>query len=185
MFEKTIKKTTAFSGKLLSLEQHDVVLENGKTAYREIVRHPGSVGVIARLPGNQFVFVRQYRKAVEGIMTEVVAGMLDDGEAAEAAALRELEEETGYRTSSMKHLGTIFASPGYVDEKVEIFLADVIAGTEKLNLDHDERIEVIIMTRAKFVAAITSGEIHDSKTLAAWALLREYEDNAIKDDVTL
>ncbi len=183
MFEKTVNKTTAFSGKLLSLEQHDVVTENGLSAYREIVRHPGAIGVIARLPGNQFVFVRQYRKAVERVMTEVVAGMLDAGEKPIDAAHRELLEETGYRASSMKHLGAIYASPGYVDEKVEIFLADLLPGADGKKLDHDERVEVVVMNRNQFSAAMFSGEIHDAKTLAAWALLREYEDRGVGGDV--
>jgi len=184
MFEKTIKKTTAFSGKLLSLEQHDVVLENGRTSYREIVRHPGAIGVITRLPGHRFVFVRQYRKAAEKIMTEVVAGMLDAGELPEIAARRELQEETGYKATEMKHLGTIYASPGYVDEKVEIFLADVPGEPDDVHLDHDERLEVVIMSRPQFVASITTGEIQDSKTLAAWAIFREYEDGLTTGDAT-
>jgi len=175
MFEKTIHKSEAFRGKLLTLEQHDVVLENGKKAYREIIRHPGAVGVIARHADGRYILVRQYRKAVEMIMTEVVAGMLDPGEPPEQAARRELVEETGFRAKSMLRLGTLYASPGYVDEKVEIYLAELEEEGKAPELDHDERVEVVVMTREEMSGAIRSGEITDAKTLAAWAMLLEHE----------
>lgn len=177
MIEKTIRKTEAFRGKLLTLEQLDVELEDGTRAYREIVRHPGAIGVIARLPDGDFVFVRQYRKAVESAMTEVVAGLLDPGEASEHAARRELEEETGYGAASLVRLGTVYASPGYVDEKVEIYLAELQAGPGDLRLDHGERIEVVRLPREAFARAVKRGDIRDAKTLAAWALYLEHERN--------
>jgi len=174
--EKTIQRKIAFDGKLLKLEQLDVELHDGTPAYREIIRHPGAIGVVGRLPGDRFVFVRQYRKAVESVMTEVVAGLLDPGEAPETAARRELLEETGHRAKSLVHLGTIYASPGYVDEKVEIYLADLEEGTEAgHHPDHGEHVEKVLLTRREFVDALRKGEIRDAKTLAAWALFCEYE----------
>ncbi|HMO49633.1 MAG TPA: NUDIX hydrolase [Kiritimatiellia bacterium] len=181
MRESTLHTRTAFAGKLLRLEQLDVVLEDGRPAYREIVRHPGAVGVLARLPGEQFVLVRQYRKAVEAYMLEVVAGLLDPGEAPEAAARRELREETGRCARSLTRLGVIYASPGYVDERVEIFLAELEDGPgEAQQLDHGEAVETVIMDREALAAAITGGAIHDAKTLAAWALLLEHERAAYR-----
>jgi ADP-ribose pyrophosphatase len=181
MHEKTIHKTIAFHGKLLTLEQLDVELEDGRQAYREIVRHPGAIGVVARLPGERLVLVRQFRKAVESTMVEVVAGLLDPGETPEAAAHRELEEETGYRARSLVHLGAVYASPGYVDEKVEIYLADLEDLPAKAQkTDHGEQVEVIVMDRAAFSAEIAAGSIRDAKTLAAWALLLEHEHAAMR-----
>lgn len=175
MSEKTISKTETFKGRLLALEQHDVELEDGTKAYREIIRHPGAIGVIARHSDGHFVFVRQYRKAVELQMIEVVAGLLDPGEQSEAAARRELEEETGFTAKTLRRLGVVYASPGYVDERVEIFLADLEPAVSERKLDHGERIEVVEMTGEEFSAAIRRGDILDAKTLAAWALLLEYE----------
>jgi ADP-ribose pyrophosphatase len=175
MFEKTIHTSVAFRGKLLTLEQLDVELENGQSAYREIIRHPGAIGVVARLDADRFVLVRQYRKAVESVMTEVVAGMLDPGEAPEAAARRELEEETGYSAKSITYLGTLFASPGYVDEKVDLFLAELNPEVRATRFDHGEHVECVVWTRTEWSAAIRSGEVRDSKTLAAWAMFLEYE----------
>lgn len=175
MFEKTIKKIEAFRGRLLSLEQHDVQLEDGTQAYREFVRHPGAIGVLACLPDGRLVFVRQYRMGSSRVMTEVVAGLLDPGEAPEAAARRELEEETGYAADTLEWIGTIFASPGYVDEKVELYFARLKPDQSHRRLDHGERIDVLLMTRDEFSHAVRSGEIHDAKTLAAWALFLERE----------
>jgi len=184
MSEKTISKTEAFRGKLLTLEQHDVVLEDGTKAYREIIRHPGAIGVIARHQDGHFIFVRQYRKAIEQMMTEVVAGLLDPGEQYEVAARRELEEETGYIATSLIHLGTVYASPGYVDEKVEIYLADVAGKSAALSLDHGERIEVVEMSREEFSMAVRHGQIQDAKTLAAWALMLEHERTGSGGDMS-
>jgi len=175
MSEKTISKTNAFRGRLLTLEQHDVILDDGTKAYREIIRHPGAIGVIVRHQDGHFIFVRQYRKAIECMMTEVVAGLLDPGEPYETAARRELEEETGYVATSLIRLGTVYASPGYVDEKIEIYLADVVGKSSALKLDHGERIEVVEMNREEFSMAVRSGQIQDAKTLAAWALMLEHE----------
>ena len=175
MFEKTIHTRVAFQGKLLRLDQLDIQQANGGTGYREIVRHPGGVGVVARLSPDRFVLVRQYRKAVECVLTEVVAGLLDPNESPQAAALRELEEETGYRARSIVHLGTMYASPGYVDEKLEIFLADLDPVRQATRLDHGEHIETVEWSRAEWSAAIRASEIRDGKTLAAWAMLLEYE----------
>lgn len=176
MKETTTSKTTAFAGKLLQLEQHDVVLDNGVAAYREIIRHPGAVGVLARKADGSFVLVRQFRKAVEQYMTEVVAGLLDAGEEPENAARRELLEETGYAALELIHLGTVHASPGYVDEKVEVYLAELDGRTTVAQeLDHGEHVEVVELSCKEFAAAIRSGRIQDAKTLAAWALFLEYE----------
>jgi len=175
MSEKTISKSEAFRGKLLTLEQHDVELDDGTRAYREIIRHPGAIGVMARHSDGHFIFVRQYRKAIERFMTEVVAGLLDPGEQHETAARRELEEETGFTAHSLIRLGTVYASPGYVDEKVEIYLADVVDKSAALKLDHSERIDVVEMSREEFSMAVRQGLIQDAKTLAAWALLLEHE----------
>ena len=173
MHEKTIRTTVAFRGKLLGLEQLDVELEDGRRGYREIVRHPGAIGVLARHPDGTFLFVRQYRKAVERAMLEVVAGLLDPGEAPEAAARRELEEETGHRAVKIDWLGTVFPSPGILDEKVEIYVAELDPVPVARRLDHDERLDVVAMTPAEVSAAVRGGAIQDAKTLATWALWLE------------
>jgi len=175
MQEKTIHSQIAFKGRFLTLEQLDIELEDGRKGYREIIRHPGAIGVVARLDGDRFVLVQQYRKAGEAVMTEVVAGLLDPGEDPVDAAHRELAEETGYSARSLVHLGTLYASPGYVDERVEIYLAELDPVAQATRFDHDERVATVIWSRAEWATAIRNGVIRDAKTLAAWAMLIEYE----------
>lgn len=166
--EQTLSRRTVFQGKVLTLEVQDVRLETGADGYREIIRHPGSVGVLARRRDGRFVLVRQFRKPVESMVTEVVAGLVDPGEDAQDAAVRELREETGHRAIAWFPLGIIHASPGYTDERVELFFALVDEEPEAMDLDHDERIEIVMVDEPAFAAAVADGTLTDSKTLALW-----------------
>jgi ADP-ribose pyrophosphatase len=172
MHEKTLTRKTIFEGKLVSLEVQDVELEDGRRAYREFVRHAPAVGVVARLADGRFLFVRQFRKAVEKLMTEIPAGICEPGEAAEETARRELREETGFEARTLKKLGRIYPTPGYVDEVIDIFLADLPAQAGERKLDGDERLELVTMTEAAVETSIREGGIEDAKTLAAWMLYR-------------
>ncbi len=170
MHEKTLSKKTLYKGRILGLEVQDVELENGKKALREIVRHGGAVGVVARLGDGRFVFVRQFRKPVEEELLEIVAGNREPGEDAEACARRELEEETGFKAGRVRHLGFIYPSPGYVDERIDVFFAEVLAEAGATHPDEDEHLDVVPMSRDEFVEIVRHGRIHDAKTLAAWQL---------------
>lgn len=172
MHEKTLSTTTVFSGRIVRLETQEVALENGKRAYREIVRHPGAVCVLLRAPDGRFALIRQFRKPVEKILLEVVAGILEQGERPDACARREVNEETGFDTVSLRRMGTLFPTPGYVDERIECYYAE--AGGERAahDLDEDERLEVVMLTEDELAARIRRGEVEDAKTLAAWALYR-------------
>lgn len=170
MHETTLSKTTIYTGKIIRLETQEVELETGQRAHREIVRHRGAVAVIAVHPDGSLLFVRQFRKPVEQIMLEVVAGLLDENEKPEAAAVRELHEETGYEALTLRRLGHVYPTPGYVDEKIVLFVAHIGEHPVMRRLDHDERIELVTMTEAAFRDQMRRGEISDGKTLAAWAL---------------
>ena len=170
MHEKTIKAETLYRGRLVDVEMQDVELETGQTAVREIVRHKSAVAVLARLPDGRFVFIRQFRKPAEKIMLEVVAGLLDEGEDPVASARRELKEETGYEALSIDRLGQIYPSPGYLDERIDIFFAELPETPGQRDLDHDERLEVIYLSSDQFSRMIQRGEVEDSKTLATWSL---------------
>ena len=171
MHEKTIGGKTLYQGRILDLEVLDVELEDGKRSIREIVRHAGAVGVLPRLPDGRFVFVRQYRKAVDEEVVEVCAGLVDDGETAEAAARRELKEETGCRADRLVHLGVLYSSPGYTDEKVDAYFADCRPdGDGGLQLDSDERLERVVLTGEQVGSLIRENRIRDSKTIAVWLL---------------
>lgn len=170
MHEKTRTSKTLYSGRILGLEVQEVELPNGKTALREIVRHRGAVAVLARRADGRFLFVRQFRKPVEQVLLEVVAGNREPGEPAETCARRELEEETGYRVRALEHLGFIYPSPGYVDERIDIFFAETEQAVGATKPDEDEMLELAVLTADEVAARIRNQEIHDAKTLAAWMM---------------
>ncbi len=178
MIERTIKKENIFSGRVLHLDVHDVELEDGTTSIREIIRHQGAIGVVAQRSDGSFLFVRQFRKAVEDYRIEIVAGLLDDGEDYITCARRELREETGYASEHWTHLGTINASPGYTSEKVELFYAADCEALHDTAMDVDERVELVILTAEEFLTSVCNNRIYDSKTLAAWFL---YEQCILKE----
>jgi ADP-ribose pyrophosphatase len=170
MDEKTISTRTVFEGRIIRVETLDVELETGQHAYRELVRHQGAVAVIARRPDGRFLFVKQFRTGSQQIMLEVVAGILEKGEDPEACARRELKEETGYDAISIRSMGHIFPTPGYVDEKIRVFFAETGDGAGERELDHDERLEVVALSADEFRDLVRCGEVTDAKTLAMWML---------------
>jgi ADP-ribose pyrophosphatase len=171
MHEKTIGKKTVFEGRILSLDVLTVELADGRTGTREIIRHGAAVAVIARRRDGRFVFIRQFRKAMERICFEVMAGNVDPGEEMEAAAVRELKEETGYTPDSIRFLSSIYPSVGYCTERIDIFYADVHEPGET-DFDQDENIETILVTEEEMDGLIRSGKVQDAKTLAAWMLYK-------------
>lgn len=179
MFEKTISTKTIFEGRIIRVETLDVELETGQRAYRELVRHHGAVAVLARRPDGKFLFVRQFRIGSQEVMLEVVAGILEAGEVPELAARRELKEETGHDTVSIRSMGHIFPTPGYVDEKINVFFAEVDEKPGERNLDDDERLEVVALSAGEFRELIRRGEVTDGKTLAMWALFGATEQRHV------
>lgn len=170
MEEKTLATRTIYDGRILRLDVVDVEIESGVRSTREIIRHPGAVVVIGELPDGRFVMVRQYRKPVEKEIIEAVAGVLEKGESPSVCAAREVEEETGYHVDELNELGQVFTSPGFTDETLFLFHARLSSEKREVQLDDDERVEVIYFTKSEIEELMVSGEIADAKTLAAWWL---------------
>jgi len=171
--ETTMSSETAWSGRVFRVDRHQVRLGDGGESVRDIVRHAGGVGVLARTPRNTFLLVRQYRKAVDREVLEIVAGMRDSGEAPADTARRELEEETGYRATSIEALGRVFPSPGYTDEVIHVYFAETEAEPGADKMDSDERVQVVELGRDELERRIRDNELHDAKTIAAWYYARE------------
>ncbi len=169
MYEKTLSRQTVFDGRLVRVETLEVELENGLRAYRELVRHSGAVCVLLRAPDGRFALVRPFRVGAQKQMLEVVAGILDGDEAPEAAARREVREETGYALARLTRMGALYPTPGYVTERIVCFYGEAAEAGER-QLDHDERIEVELLAESEIRDRIRRGELEDAKTLAAWAL---------------
>lgn len=175
MHEKTVGSKTVFQGRILNLEVLDVELPDGRRSRREIIRHGAAVAVVARRRDGRFVFIRQFRKALDRAVFEVMAGNWDPGEKAETAAVRELKEETGYEPDSIRFLSSIYPSVGYCDERIDIFFAEVNEPGET-DFDHDEQIETVLLTEKEVEDMIRAGDVQDGKTLAAWALWKTVRD---------
>ena len=106
--EKTIKTERIFEGKILKVDYDTVLLPNGKQATREIVRHPGGVGVVAVDDSDMIYMVKQYRIPYDDILLEIPAGKLDKDENIDSAAARELSEETGLSAKEWKYIGDFY-----------------------------------------------------------------------------
>ena len=172
MLEKTVKSETMFKGLIFDVERIDIEMPDGRLSRRDVIRHAGAVGVIARKPDEgKFVFVRQYRKAIEQVTLECVAGTLEPNENPMVCAARELAEETGYESGELIRLGQCCPSPGYLDEKIELYYTEIV-GVGHGEQDEDENCEPVELTAAEIDAAIDAGDIVDSKTLSAWLLYR-------------
>jgi ADP-ribose pyrophosphatase len=176
MPEKTISSKRGFDGRLLKVDVLEVELQSGRRSIREIIRHPGAAVVLGRLPDGNYVFVRQFRKAIESELIEAVAGGLNEGENPDQCAVRELAEETGYRAKRMTKLGLVFPAPGYTDEKLHIYFAELDPQRGITHTDEDESIELVLLDRTQVEGMLAKGEINDAKTLAAWMMHEKTAD---------
>lgn len=166
LIEKSIEQKEVFNGKVLKMITEIVELPNGKEGYREIVKHPGAVAVLAINDKGNVVLVEQYRRAVDKILFEIPAGKLEKGENIDIAVQRELEEETGYKARKFTYLGKIYTAPGFTDEVIHIYKAEELY-KGKVNRDEDEFINVIEMSIEDIKKAIKEGNILDSKTISS------------------
>ena len=168
-FEKTLACERKYTGKIINVDLVDIELPDGRIAKREVVRHGHAVGILARRPDGKFVFVKQYRKAAEEALVEVIAGGLEKGEDPIEGAKRETAEETGYDVTSIKFLTTIICTPGYCEERIHLYFAELTAEPHAQDQDPDENVFPVVLSEQEVEDAIRKGEIFDSKTLSAWA----------------
>lgn len=155
-----------FNGRIFKVKVHDIELPDGKPANREIVEHHGGVGVIAVTPEREVFMVTQYRIAADEMMFEIPAGKLEKGENPYDAGMRELEEETGYKTDKLEFLGEYYATPGYCTEKLSIYLATNLEYTGQ-HLDPGEFLNVSKIPLDKLYEMVMNNEVRDCKTAIA------------------
>lgn len=170
--EKTLNVKKIYEGKILSLEEIEVSLPNGKTTKREIVRHNGAVAIIAFKDPETVLLVKQYRKPIEKTMLEVPAGKIEKGESANICAARELEEETGYKSNKISYLGKIIASPGFCDECIYLYKAEELYKGDETLGDDDEFISIEEININEIKKLIKEGKIEDAKTICAFMMLQ-------------
>jgi ADP-ribose pyrophosphatase len=141
--------------------------KSGFKIQRSVVRHAGSAVMMAVDERKRILLVRQYRLPAEKDLWELPAGRLDPGEKPLQAARRELGEETGYKAKKWTKLASFFVSPGYVGERMTIFLATDLTSGEATPME-DERIEVRWFTAKEIAEMIAGGKIEDAKTIIGY-----------------
>jgi ADP-ribose pyrophosphatase len=161
--ETWIHQEERYKGKIVSLWVGEVRLDDGQTAVREVLRHPGGVGVVPAL-GDSVVLIEQFRVAIGRTILEIPAGKLEANEDPEACARRELEEEVGYRAGRLVRAAVYYSSVGFVDEKMHLFLAFDLRKTEQ-RPDRDERIRPVILSLEEVRRRLDGQGFEDSKTL--------------------
>jgi ADP-ribose pyrophosphatase len=132
----------------------------------EIVHHNGGAGALAVDDDGSVVLIKQWRYPLGRYSLEIPAGRIEPGDAPEATARRELEEETGLRAARVEPLAEVQSGPGFTTERLYLYLATGLAPVPQ-NLDEDERVEVVRMTIAEAAAAVDDGRIDDAKTVTA------------------
>lgn len=173
MFEKTLKTTYYYKGRMINMRDDDVKLENGKLSKREIVEHPGAVIIAAVTEDKKIVFIKQFRKPVEKVIFEIPAGLINRGESLESAAKRELQEETGYVAGKIHKSLDAYTTPGYSTEVIHYYLAsDLKEGPQ--NFDEDEQVEVVLLSLEEAWQKILAGEIMDNKTIVGVMLAEKF-----------
>jgi ADP-ribose pyrophosphatase len=153
-------------------EDHAKDLKTGFEIKRSVVRHAGSAVMMAVDEKNRVLLVRQYRLPAGKYLWELPAGRLDAGEKPLQAARRELIEETGYRARRWTRLASFWVSPGYVEERMTIYLATDLTAGEATPMD-DERIETRWFTRRELAKMIDDGKIEDAKTMVGFLTWRQ------------
>lgn len=160
---KIIDSEKVFEGRVFNVTV-DTVSEGEHTYKREVVHHTGSAVIIPVHDDGTVVLVRQYRHPAVRYLLEAPAGTLADGERPDAGAARELQEELGLTAARLEKLSEFFVSPGFLEEKMWVFLAtDFTEGNQKL--DDDEFLDIVRLPITEALEMITSGEIQDAKTI--------------------
>lgn len=171
---KLVSSKLAFKGKVFNVFTETIIEPGGHKATRDIIRHNGSVVILAvdesiNPSDPDVILERQYRHAAGQYLIELPAGTRNPNEPPLAAAKREMIEETGYRAKRWTMLVKYFASPGFLGEWMQIYLAqDITQG--KAALEDDEHLEVFRKPLSEIMKMIAAGEIHDGKTLIALSL---------------
>lgn len=168
MREKSAKITSSrpFSGQKITLRVDLAKYSDGTSRNIEIVEHPGAVLIIPVTSNGKIVFVKQYRTAVDRILTELPAGTLEKGEDPLNCAKRELEEETGFQAKKIISLSGFYPAPGFCTEYIHIFVASELIGG-KLKPDEDEGIDPIELSLDQACDMIDKNLIVDAKTIVS------------------
>jgi ADP-ribose pyrophosphatase len=162
---KILRSKVIYKGAIFGVRRDEVLEPTGVRTTREVITHPGSVVVMPVLPDGRIILIRQYRHAARQFLWELVAGRIDPGESVRRAAVRELIEETGYRAKRLRIFLDLFPTPGFLEERMYILLAQGLT-LGKAEPEDDEKITAKPYTRAELERMIQRGILRDAKSIA-------------------
>ncbi|MCS7022702.1 MAG: NUDIX hydrolase [Gemmataceae bacterium] len=167
--ETVVDRQLVYTGRKIQVAVEEITTPEGRSVRRDVVIHPGAVVILPIIDACHVVLLRNYRFIVQETLWEVPAGTLEAGEEPQAAAIRELAEETGYRAARWRYHGFVYASPGVLTEKMHLFFAlDLTPGPAQP--EAGEHLQAVTLPLTQALDMVRRGEIHDAKTVAALLL---------------
>ena len=171
--EHLLHRKIVFEGRYVRTEVRTVQLPDGRETTREVVSPPNAVGVLPLDRSGNVFLVRQYRTALERVILEIPAGILEKDEKPEETGRRECEEEVGMIPGRMERLCGFYHSVGFSTGRIEIYLATELKESSHVHREHGEFLEKVIMPFEELTRMVFSGEIVDSKTIIATLWYRQ------------
>ena len=166
MREVQLSSEEIFKGRVVHLQRDEVRLPDGSTSFREVIRHPGGVGILPLMPDGTVMMVRQFRYPGDSVLTEIPAGKLEYGEDPLQCGKRELSEEVGAEAKEWIFLGNIYPTPAYDSEVIRVYLATGLTFGNQ-HLDEGEFLNVCRVPLQELADKVMAGEIRDAKTQIA------------------
>lgn len=164
-----------FSGEVFSVDLDTLRLPDGEMREREVVHHPGAVGIVALTDENEVLLVSQYRHPARRFLVEIPAGKLDQGEGPATCAARELKEETGAVPTMWTKIGEFYTTPGYSDERFHLYLATGCeVGANELDDDEEQDLRVVRVPFQEAIEMARDGRFEDGKTIVGVVLTALY-----------
>lgn len=155
-----------YTGRKIKVARENRVSASGQPYVVDVILHPGAVAILPLVSATEICLLRNERAALEKTLWEIPAGTLEPGEPIESAAIRELEEETGYRAARLEKLTAFYPSPGCINEITHVFVAhDLTPGPMRLEIDENLHPEIVPLAQA--MAWVRDGTIQDGKTIIA------------------
>jgi ADP-ribose pyrophosphatase len=162
---QVLSSQIVYEGKVFGIRRDEVIEPTGVRTTREMITHPGSVVVLPVLPDGRVLLIQQYRYAARQFLWELVAGRMDGGETPIEGAARELKEETGYTAKKLKIFLEFFPTPGFLEEKMYLLLAEGLTPGEATPED-DEKIITRAYTYKQLDEMLRKKKLRDAKTIA-------------------
>jgi len=165
-------REVVYRGRKIQVAVDTMPLPNGDVLRRDVIYHPGAVVILPMVDDDHVCLIRNHRFVIGETLLELPAGTLEPPEPPDVAAVRELAEETGYQARRWRKLIEFYASPGVLDERMHLYVAqDLTPGSQELK--HDEQIELEVLSWSEAMKAACNGAIRDAKTLVGLFLWNE------------